>query len=131
MAASRFLTGRSNSQQTRATAQEMPGVVIGVETNQVAMQNSQEQLIANGENAVDFATREGSVQEETNLDVLLAVANLLAQHLGEQHKMVIVHPDQVSILDFFGDSFREKPVRFLVGLPGLLVEGDFTGVVVE
>lgn len=71
----------------------MPGVVIGVETNQVAMQDSQEQLIANGENAVDLATREGSVQEETNLDVLLAVANLLAQHLWEQHKMVIVHPD--------------------------------------
>ena len=87
------LTRRSNSQQTRATAQEMPGVVIGVETNQVAMQDSQEQLIANGENAVDLAAREGSVQEETNLDVLLAVANLLAQHLREQHKMVIVHPD--------------------------------------
>lgn len=109
----------------------MPGIVIGVETDQVAMQNTQEKLIANRENAIDLATRERSVQEETNLDVVLAVANLLTQHLREQHEMVIVDPNQISILDFLSDGFGEKPVGFLVGFPGRLVEGDFTGVVVE
>lgn len=95
------------------------------------MQNSQKELIANRENAIDLATRERSVQEETNLDVLLAVADLFAQHLREQHEMVVVDPDQISILDFLGDGFGEESVGFLVGLPGPLVEGDFTGVVVE
>lgn len=96
----------------------MAGIVIGVETNQVAMQNSQEKLIANGENAIDLATREGSVKEEANLDVLLAVADLFTQHFREQHEMVVVDPDQIPILDFFGDGLGEKPIGFLVGLPG-------------
>lgn len=109
----------------------MPGVVIGVEANQVAMQNSQEELIANGENAIDLATREGSVQEETNLDVLLGFTDLFAQHLREQHEVVVVDPDQIPILYFLGDGFGEKPVGFLVGLPCRFVEGNFTGVVVE
>lgn len=109
----------------------MPGVVISVETNQVAMQNSEKKLIANRENAIDLATREGSVQEETNFDVLLAVANLFAQHLREQHEVVIMDPNQVSILYFLGDGFGEEPVGFLVCLPCRLIEGNFTGVVVE
>jgi hypothetical protein len=95
------------------------------------MQNSQKKLIANGENAIDLATREGSVQEETNLDVLLAVANLFAQHLRKQHEVIVVDPNQIPILYFLGDGFGEKPVGFLVGLPCRLVEGNFTGVVVE
>lgn len=109
----------------------MPGIVIGVEADQVTMQNAQEKLIANGENAIDLATRERSVQEEPDLDVLLAVTDLLTQHLREQHKMVVVDPNQISILDFLGDGFGEQSVGFLVSLPSRLIEGNFTGVVVE
>lgn len=83
----------------------MPGVVISVETNQVTMQNSQQKLIANGQNAVDLTTGERSVQEETNLDVLLAITDLFPQHLWKQHEMVVVDPDQISVHDFFGDGF--------------------------
>lgn len=42
-----------------------------------------------------------------------------------------MHPDQISILDFFGNSLGEQAVGFFVGAPCGLVEGDLTGVVVE
>jgi len=42
-----------------------------------------------------------------------------------------MHPNQVAILDFLGDRLGEQAIRFLVGFPGGLIEGDLTGVVVE
>ena len=71
------------------------------------------------------------MQEEAKLDVLLGVANLLAQHLRHEHQVVVVHPDHVVVLDILGDCLREEPVRLGVRLPRGLVEGDLTGVVVE
>lgn len=109
----------------------MPGVVISVETNQVAMQDTQQKLIANGENAVDLTAGERSMQEEPNFDVLFAITNLFSQHLRKQHEVVVVDPDQISILDFFRNGFGKESVGLLVSLPGRLVERDFTRVVVE
>jgi len=45
--------------------------------------------------------------------------------------MVVVNPDQIVILYVLCDLLCEQTVGFLVGIPGGLVEGDLTGVVVE
>lgn len=45
--------------------------------------------------------------------------------------MIVVHPDEISILDVLGDCLREQPIGLLIGFPGGLVEGDFTGVVMK
>ena len=45
--------------------------------------------------------------------------------------MVIVHPDQITILNILCDGFCEQAVRFCVGLPGRLFERDLSRVVVE
>ena len=71
------------------------------------------------------------MQEETDLDVLLGVANFLAQHLGQHEVMVVVHPDDVAVLGVGGDRLGELAVDFVVGDPGLLVKGYVGGVVVE
>lgn len=56
----------------------MSCVVVSVETNQIAMQNTEEELIANGKDTVDLAAGEWGVQEETDLDILFLVPDLLS-----------------------------------------------------
>lgn len=75
---------RLYSQDARATAQEMPRVVIGVEADQVAVQETQEYLVPDRQDPVDFRAGEGSMQEEPDFDVLLVRAlKLFAQHGGK------------------------------------------------
>lgn len=109
----------------------MSGVVVGVEPDEVAMQHTEKELIADGKNAVDLTARERRVQEEADLHILSARANLLAEHLRQQHQVVVVDPDEVSVLYLLGDGLGEETVRFLVGFPGGLVERDLAGVVVK
>ena len=45
--------------------------------------------------------------------------------------MVVVHPDGVAIFNVLHDFFGEDIVCGGVGVPGVLVEGNFTWVVVE
>lgn len=109
----------------------MSRVVISMESDQVTMQDTKQQLIAHGENSVDLATRERSVEEKADLDVLLAVADLLAEHLRQKHQVVVVNPDQVTISDFLGNCFGKEAVCFFISFPCRLVKRDFTWVVVE
>lgn len=71
------------------------------------------------------------MKEETKLHVALRVADFLAEHSRKKHKMVIVYPDQIIVLDVLCDFFCEKAVGLTVGIPCRLVEGYLTGVVVE
>jgi hypothetical protein len=118
-------------QNTRATAEEMARVVVGVEADQVAGQRAAQDLVANGEDAVNFRTWEWGVKEKANLDVLLGLANLLAQHLRHEHEVVVVDPHHVVILHILCDRLCEQAVGLAVCLPCGLVEGNLTGVVVE
>jgi hypothetical protein len=118
-------------QDTRAAAEEVARIVVGVEADQVALEHTAEDLVSDGEDAVDLGAGEGCVQEEADLDVLLGVANLLAQHLGHEHEVVVVHPDHVVVLHVLRDRLGEQAVGLHVCLPGRLVEGNLTGVVVE
>lgn len=118
-------------QDSGATAEEMSGVIIGVETHEIAVQYAIQNLVADGQDSIDFATGEGCVQEESELDVALSVTNLFAEHGRQEHQVVIVHPNQVVVLDIFCNLLGEEPVGFAVCVPCGLVEGDLTGVVVE
>ena len=71
------------------------------------------------------------MKEETELHVALGVANLFAEHSRKKHKMVIVYPDQIIVLDVLCDFFCEQTVGLAIGIPCGLVEGNLTGVVVE
>jgi hypothetical protein len=53
------------------TAQKVASIVVGVESNEIAMKNAKKNLVSNGKNAVDLTTWERGMEEETNLDILL------------------------------------------------------------
>lgn len=109
----------------------MTSIVIGVETNQIAVQYTSEYFVSDGENTVDLATGEWGVEEESELDVALGVSNLFSEHGRKQHEMVIVNPDKIIVLHVLGNGLGEQAVRFTVGVPGRLVKRNLTGVVVE
>jgi hypothetical protein len=56
----------------------MPGVIVSVEPNEITMQDTQEQLIAHRQDAIDLTAGEWGMQEEPNLDILLARADFFA-----------------------------------------------------
>jgi hypothetical protein len=45
--------------------------------------------------------------------------------------MVIVDPDQITILDILDDSLGEQAIDFAISTPCGLIKGDFTRVIVE
>lgn len=59
----------------------MSGVIIGVEPYKVAVKDTKQQLVSNGQDSVDLATGERRMKEESDLDILLAVPNLFPEHL--------------------------------------------------
>ncbi len=109
----------------------MSGVVVCVEADQIAVKDTQEQGLSDGKDSVDFTTREGRMQEEANLDVLLSCSDLLAQHFWQKHQVVVVDPDKIAILYILSHRFCEQPVDLLVCGPCRLVECDLSGVVME
>jgi hypothetical protein len=109
----------------------MSRIVICVEPNEIAVEHTKQQLVTDGQDSVDFAAREGSMEEKSDLDIFLAIPNLLAKHFRKKHEVIVMDPDQVSILDFFRNGFGKKAVRFLVCLPGRFVECNFTWMVMK
>ena len=59
----------------------MASIVVGVESDQIAMQHTKEEFVSDRQNTINFAAGEWCVQEEANFDIVLAVTDLLTQHL--------------------------------------------------
>ncbi|CRK33032.1 hypothetical protein BN1708_005977 [Verticillium longisporum] len=110
---------------------EVTSIVVRVEADEVAVKEAGEKGLAHRQDTVDFRGGEGCVQEEANLDILLGVSHLLTQHLGQQHEVIVVDPDQIAVLDVLDDRLGEEAVDLLVRSPGALVKGNLAGVVVE
>jgi len=51
----------------------MSGVIVGMETNEVAVQDAHQNVVSHRKNAIDFTRWERCVQEEANLDIFLWV----------------------------------------------------------
>jgi hypothetical protein len=51
--------------------------------------------------------------------------------LREEHEVVVVDPDEITVLYVLDDRLGKEVVYFLVCGPGGLVKGDFAGMVVE
>jgi len=52
----------------------MPGVIEGVEPNQIAVEQRLEDLITDGERTVELRRREGAVQEEADAEAVESAA---------------------------------------------------------
>lgn len=112
--------------------QEVARVVVSVEAEEVAAQHTSQDLLSDRQDSVDLGGRERRVQEPAQLDVpQLTLGDLLLQHLGQQHQVVVVDPYQVVVLHGLEDDLGEGPVGLVVSQPGVLIEIDLTRVVVE
>ena len=109
----------------------MAGIVVGVETNEIAVEDTKQDLVTDGEDSVNLGAGEGSVQEETNLDILLGVSNCGAQHFWDEHKVIVMHPNNIAILYIGCNSVGKQLIHFLVCLPVTLVESDLSWVIME
>lgn len=65
-------------QDPRAATEKMPCIVIRVESDQIAMQDTEKDLIPHWENPVNLTAREWSMQEEPYFDIRLRRSNLLS-----------------------------------------------------
>ena len=122
---------RGTLEDARATAEEMSSVVVGVEPNEIAVEETGKKGLSDRQDSVDFTAGEWGMEEEANLDVLFCRANHFAKHLRKEHQVVVVDPDEIAILDILDDCLGEKMVDFLVCGPRGLVERDLTGMVVK
>ena len=61
----------------------MTSVIIGIESDKVAVQNAQKKLITQRQDTVDFTARERSIQEEPDLNILIAAPKFPTQHFRQ------------------------------------------------
>jgi len=109
----------------------MSCVVISVEADQIAVKHAREDLVSYRQDSIDLTTGEGSVEEESKLDVAFRVANLLSEHCWEQHQVVVMDPDEVIVLYVLCDCLGKETVGFAIGVPRRFIKGDLTRMVVE
>ena len=124
--------GNGALQEMVTTGQKMANVIVRVEADQVAIQHAAQQLRPHRQNPVDLTTGKRGVKEKPNADVVLALGReFLAKHLREQHQMIIMHPDQISIVCLAGDYLRKLEIGLLVGRPGCFVKDNLPGMVMQ
>lgn len=112
----------------------MPGIVVGMEADEVTAEGANQEVYSVWQDSVDLTAWEGCVEEETDLDVLdgvLHLFNLFSQELWEQHQVVIVNPNGISLLDNVDDGLCELTVCLDVCFPVRFVKADLVWMVVE
>ena len=104
-----------------AATEEVAGVLLGMEADEVGAEQSFEHLPPPGQHAEHLFGGERDVEEERDGSVALAAAPL-ADLLRQQAEVVVVHPHDVARLRLLHDDVGEALVDRLVLTPLLLVE---------
>lgn len=71
------------------------------------------------------------MQEETNLYVFPRIPDLSSQHGRQEHEVVVVHPNHVSVLNVRSHCFGKEQIGLIECIVCLFVKGDLSRVVVE
>src|SRR5262249_50999048 len=100
---------------------------VGLEGKQVRAQKPPEKFLTPGQDWKNFRRREGNVEEKSNR----SVGKPIAQHLREQHQMVVVHPDEIIVVVALDDGFAEDVIRLHICVPTLGVKLQLGGEVVK
>ena len=95
------------------------------------MQDTKKDFIPYRQDPVDLAAGKGRMQEESNLDIGLAIANFLTKHRGQQHEMIIMHPNKITILYILCNGFGKDAIGFKVSTPCRFIKGDLAGMIME
>ncbi|CAA7408149.1 unnamed protein product [Spirodela intermedia] len=110
-------------QHPAAAGQEVAGIVEGVESDEVRVEERPENLLPDGQRPVHLRRREGGVKEEAEFDAVRSPP----EEGGEKHKVIVVHPHVVLVcVKDLGHGVSEDPVGGDVGQPEGAVEADAT-----
>jgi len=71
------------------------------------------------------------VQEPANGDVDVHLLSSLSQHEREEHEVIVVHPDVITVFEVRHYRVCKDLVRFAVCQHGVVVEGDLVELVVK
>ena len=71
------------------------------------------------------------MQEKSELNILLSVADLFAEHSWQKHEMVVMYPHHVVVLNILGDGLCKQAVCLGVCAPCRFIKGYLPGMVVE
>jgi hypothetical protein len=83
---------------------------VSVKADEVRAEQAREHRLPVREHAEDLGGREGDVQEEPDARVRQA----LAEHRGQEHELVVVHPDELVSASVLAHDVRKILVRRLV-----------------
>ncbi len=111
-------------QQGTAEVVQMP---VRLEGQRIRAQQPAQQWLALGQDAEDLRRGKGDVQEEADARFRRA----LADHLGHQHELVVVGPDEIALPMPAQDRVGEALVGLAVGAPALGREDDARGEAVQ
>ena len=101
--------------------------VHGMEAQQVRAKHASEDVAALGQRAEYLRAGEGHMQEPADGDV----AEALAQHVGQQHQVIVLHPHRVALVNQGGEGVGEELIDLAVSLPGIGVEHGFVREIVQ
>ncbi len=103
----------AGAEEAAGGAHEVAGVAAALEAHQVRAQQAVDDGPAPRQLGEDFRRGEGDVVEEPDLQVRAR----LAQHLGDQLELVVLHPDRGALVGVLDDGVGEPPVDLAVGVP--------------
>ena len=103
----------AGAEEAAGGAHEVAGVAAALEAHQVRAEQAVDDGAAPRQLGEDLRRREGDVVEEADLQVRAR----LAQHLGDELQLVVLHPDGGAVAGVVDDGVREPAVDLAVGVP--------------
>ena len=116
-----------HAQKPSRASKEIAHVVVGVKADQVGAEQSRDHLFAPRHHPKRLERWEWDVQEEPNR----RIGHLVAQHLGQEHELVVLHPDHIARPRDLEHRVAETLVGLDVRLPHRQLELDVLDEVVE
>jgi hypothetical protein len=105
----------------------MPYVIIGVKAYEVSAQKPTQYLPPPGQHTEYFQRGEGDMKEKA----YRGTGQLLSYKLGQQHQLIIMHPDDIVLLGHLDHGFSKCLVHPLIGLPEILAVYRVLGEIVK
>jgi hypothetical protein len=106
-----------DAQSALAAGDKVTGVFEGVEADNIAAEHSMQQGISVGKYAIHLGTGKRHMQVKPNIECFSSSA---ADEAGQQQELVVVHPDDFSVVVQFNDLVSEARVDVGVGFPELV-----------
>ena len=105
--------GTTTAQQIAGAIQKVPDVVMSMKADQIGTEQPLQYFPAPGQQTVNLVGREGYMEEKANGCLWQPVA----YQFGQEHKMIILHPENIILSGHTNDGIGKNLVDSLICLP--------------